>query len=119
MTNSSGLSRLRAAAPVPAQSSSNRFSSTLVGWLIQTAVIAVVEGTCETISESRGFKEGQRRLPPARRLSAARLVFPLNFHHYALISKVWGRESKLSKAGHVAGHVVSERRRRRVFWVSF
>jgi len=109
MTNSRGLARPRAAASVPAHAPTNRLSSSLVGWLVQTAFIAVVEGTCETYYESRGSNVGPRRLPTTRRLPIGRFVFPLNFHHYALISKVWGRESKLSTAGHVAGL----RRRRR------
>jgi hypothetical protein len=109
MTNSRRLSRLGAAAPMPAQSPSHRFSATLVGWLIQTAMIAVVKQTCENLSESRGSHEVRRRLPAVQGLSRARLVFPRNFYQHALISKVWRRESKLSKAGHVVG----ERRRGR------
>jgi hypothetical protein len=102
MTNSQGLVRSGAAASEPAHSSV-RFSSTLVGWLIQTAFLAVVQGTCETLYDSRGSKEGSRPVP------SSRLVFPLNFYQHALISKAWRRESKLSKVGHVAGL----RRRRR------
>ena len=104
MTSSRGLTRPRAVLPtLPASSSRDKFSSTLVGWLIQTAFVAVVEGTCETFSDSRGSNEGRR---PGR---SARFTFPLNFYQHALISRAWGRESKLSMAGRVAG----ERRRRR------
>jgi hypothetical protein len=98
MTNSRGLARPSAAASSPlAHRPATHFSSTLVGWLIQTAVISVVEGTCETFAESRGLNEGLR--PTV----LSRFAFPLNFSQSALISKALGRESKLSTTGYVAG----------------
>lgn len=98
MTNSRGLAGPRAAdSSRPSPHSAEGFSSTLVGWLIQTALIAIVRGTCETYSGSRGSLEGRRRLP------VSRFAFPLNFYQNALISKARGRESKLSMTGYVAG----------------
>jgi hypothetical protein len=107
MTESPGFAQPRAAASsLSAPRPEDRFSSTFVGWLIQTALIAVVEGTCETLSGSRGSNEGQRPV------SSPRFAFPLKFYQHALISKAGGRESKLSPTGHVAGQ---RRRRRAVF----
>jgi hypothetical protein len=103
MTTSHRLARLQAGAPLSAPAPAARFSSTLVGWLIQTAFLSVVEETCETFSESRGFYSRRGRHTPSR------LIFPLNLYQHALISRMRGRESKLSSVGHVAG----VRRRRR------
>lgn len=98
MTNSRGFAHSRAAeSSLPAHQPADRLGSTLVGWLIQTAFIAVVEGTCETFYESRGFDQGVR---PG---TSSRFAFPLNFYQNALISKAWGRESKLFTTGRVAG----------------
>jgi hypothetical protein len=104
MTTSPRVNRISAVKTShPACPTAPRFSSSLVGWLIQTAVIAVVEGTCETYYESRGSESGLR---PE---SSAKFAFPLNVQQSALISKIWSRESKLFTTGYVAG----ERPRRR------
>src|SRR3989304_4377282 len=104
MTNSCGLAYPHAAdSTLPTCRSAERFSSTFVGWLIQTAFVAVVQGTCETLSESRGFKAGRTRTAPAGS------AFPFNFGQIALIFKAFNRKSKLSSTGYVAG----PRRRRR------
>jgi hypothetical protein len=104
MTNSRGLARPRAAdSTLPALPPADRLGSSLVGWLIQTAFICVVEGTCETFYESRGSNQG---VQPG---STSRFAFPLNFYQNTLISKIWSRESRFSTTGRVAG----QRRRRR------
>jgi hypothetical protein len=114
MTESRGSLRLRAASSsmlarisTPARVSPHRFSSTLVGWLIQTAVISVIRETCETYSESRGFNDGDRLGISDRAASRSRL--PLNLSHRVLFSRAWSQKSKLFATGFVAG----ERRMRR------
>ncbi len=98
MTDSRGSLRLRGASrSQPARHASQRFSSTFVGWLIQTAVIAVVQGICDTFYESRGFTKGLR--PDL----SAKLLFSLKFYQLTLISKVLGQKSNLSTSGRVAG----------------
>jgi hypothetical protein len=69
----------------------------LIGWLIQTAAIAVVEGACETIYKWRGFTEGD--FPEV----AAKSAFLSHFPQIALISKAVGRKSELNATGYVAG----------------
>jgi hypothetical protein len=98
MTSSRGLAHPHvAASSLPARRPDDHFGSTLVGWLIQMAFISVVERACETYYESRGSSEGLR---PG---SSSRLAFPFSFYQHARISRALGRESKLSKAGYVAG----------------
>jgi len=109
MTDSRGpLRPAGASTSLPARFSSQSFGSTFVGWLFHTALIAVVEGTCETFYETRGSTEGLR---PS---SSTRFAFPLKFYHgpiisKALLSRALGRESTLCTTGYVAGR----RRRRR------
>jgi hypothetical protein len=99
MTESRGSLRLRGANfSLPARLSTHRFSSSLVGWLIQTAVISVIRETCETYSESRG---SNARVDSG--LIASRTSFPLNLHQGALLSRALGQKSKLSSLGYVAG----------------
>jgi hypothetical protein len=131
MNYSNRLASPRAAGSLPASASTDRFGASLVGWLIQTAFISVMEGTCETYYGSRGSIEGRfsrglrlasrlriatgaRRLQQRKRSQYRKFVFALSFTQHALISKVWGRESKLSKFGHVTGHVAGRRHSRRV-----
>jgi hypothetical protein len=105
MTKSQGSLRLRgASSPLPERFQTPRFSTSLVGWLIQTAVISVIRETCETYSESRGSSEG---VVPAA--SSPRGPFPLKSDQRALLSRALGQKSKLFSAGYVAG----DRRTRR------
>lgn len=99
MTESQGSLRLRgASSPMLARLSTRRFSNTLVGWLIQTAVISVIRETCETYSYSRGSNAGE-----GSGLKASRASFLLNLHQGALLSRALGQKSKLSSLGYVAG----------------
>jgi len=104
MTDSRGSIRpAGSGSSLPVTYSPPNFGSTLVGLLIQTAVIAIVEGTYETFCASRGCNQG------AASASSAKPGFPLKFYQSALISKALGRKSKLCSTGCVAG----QRRRRR------
>jgi hypothetical protein len=118
MTESQGSLRLRgASSPLPARLSAHRFSSSLVGWLIQTAVISVIRETCETYSDSRGSMVGDVGERNSSTLStresranrASRIAFPLNLYQGALLSRALGQKSKLFSTGYVAG----DRRTRR------
>lgn len=100
---SNGTRPAGASSSLPAMFRSPRFGSTLVGLLIQTAMIAVVEGTYETFCASRGYNQG------ACPASSGKSRFSLKFYQSALISKALGRKSKLYSTGYVAG----QRRRRR------
>lgn len=117
MTESQGSLRLRgASSPLPARFQTHRFSTSLVGWLIQTAVISVIRETCETYSESRGFNVGdvgeRKSSTPANRPS--RIAFPLNLYQGALLSRALGQKSKLFSTGYVStGTVAGDRRTRR------
>ena len=100
MTESQGSLRLHgASSQMPARLSTRRFSNTMVGWLIQTAVISVIRETCETYSDSRGSNAGESYGPNSLRTS-----FPLNLHQGALLSRALGQKSKLFSAGYVAGN---------------
>jgi hypothetical protein len=104
MTESHGTFRSAgASSSLPAILNFPGFNTTLVGLLIQTALISVVEGTYETFSASRGFNLGSC---PA---SSGKSRFSLKFYQSALISKALGRKSKLYSTGRVAG----QRHRRR------
>lgn len=102
MIDSRALAPRRAASPShPALRPTDRFGSTLVGWLIQTAVISVVEGTCETFADSWGSSEEGLS---AQRASARSLRFSLTLGAYrsSLISHPGIQESNSRLAGYVA-----------------
>jgi hypothetical protein len=80
-----------------------------MGWLIQTAVIAVVEGTCETFAGSRSSNERGAAVAPRASLPPSRQWLALNFYQNALISRLGRQQSKITTAGYVVGL----RRRRR------
>ena len=103
MTLSSSGTSCRDKTPTACQATPAAGTS-LLGWLVQTAFVAVVEGTYETFRHPRGFTQGKSRQYLA--VSA----FPSIFGQNALISRMLGRKCKLSGAGRVAG----QRRLRRV-----
>lgn len=78
--------------------------TSLLGWLVQTAFIAVMEGAYETFRNQRGFSKG--KIPQYLASSS----FPSIFGQSTLISRLLSRKCKLSGAGRVAG----QRRLRRV-----
>lgn len=103
MIDSRALAPRRAATSShPALRPSDRFSSSLVGWLIQTAVISVVEGTCETFTGARGFSEEPLAASRAA-VRASRFSLPVKFYQNTLISHAGDQESNSRIAGYVAG----------------
>jgi hypothetical protein len=74
-------------------------------WLLQTAMIAFIDGAGETLRNWWGLTRGFRSE------AASQSVFSSNFCQNALISTPLGRECNLYSVGYVAG----QRRRRRVF----
>jgi hypothetical protein len=109
MTNSnSSLCSVGASISSRAPQNSQVSASNLVGWLIQTAVISVVEGTCETFTGSRGSVGGSRSATAATLLSPLKFLLRITIAQ-GLISSTLGQKSKLFSTGYVAGRRLRRR----------